>query len=154
MPPLEETLDINKIDSQALTPTEEIPFVTPEPTPIPALPEIPTIEPTVKETETTAAVRRLQDLTGEVAGKEAFRAELEAEPELEAQRKTETELAGEIERLVAEGKAIPLQIQEEARGRGVTAAGIAPIQRARQREVTIQALGKEALLSATRGGRS
>ena len=72
-------------------------------------------------------------------------AELEEEAELPGQRQELQGIINQLQTLSKASAAIPIQIQEEFKGRGVTAGGIEPIQTSRLRRNTIQALGLAAI---------
>jgi len=61
------------------------------------------------------------------------------------------ELQAQVNALRNEANIIPLQIQQEAMGRGITAAGAAPLQAAKLRENAIQALSLNSFLYAAQG---
>lgn len=96
-------------------------------------------------------IGQLTSLTESTRGESAYRASQEAErgiPEMErAQRDLEVRLRG----LQNEALAIPLQLQQDATGRGITRAGLAPIETAALRNNAIQALSTASLLEASRG---
>ena len=62
-----------------------------------------------------------------------------------------TDITGQIQSLQKEAAAIPLQIQEQFTGRGVTAGGVAPIQAAELRKNAIKALGLSAIAQTLQG---
>lgn len=72
-------------------------------------------------------------------------------PDYLARKKEVDELTAQLAGLTAEADTIPLQAQEEAKGRGVTAAGLAPIEAGRARVNAIQQLPVIARLNAANG---
>jgi hypothetical protein len=62
-----------------------------------------------------------------------------------------TDVTGQIQSLQKEAFAIPLQIQQESQGRGITAGGAAPIEAGRLRENAIKALGLSAIAQTMQG---
>lgn len=160
--------DTGIIDASTLQPQTDF---TPEPTPsltiptIPELPEIPKIEATKKETDVSASLKRIMELQGVTGEEDIFRKAQEARPELEAIRKTETDLTSQLKQIIAEQKqleltaqTIPNIMQQQAKGRGITAAGLAPLTASELRKNQIQqltvsqkALSVSAMLDATQG---
>ena len=76
---------------------------------------------------------------------------LEEEQEIGAKRAQITDLESQLQSIIAQQKTIPLQLQEEARGRGITAEGLRPLETARLRTNAIRALGVSATLQAAQG---
>lgn len=114
--------------------------------------------PELQEIELSPVEQQLQDLLSEresisknLLGEEKLRAEEEQRLGISEQRKKAQEYINQLQSLQAEEKAIPLQIQEEFKGRGVTAGGIVPIQTGRLRENAIKALTVNATLQGTLG---
>lgn len=104
-----------------------------------------------KAQDTTA---ELQGLFNQVLGESGYRAQQEQQIGLEGLMKTQTDLSSRLNALKNESLQIPLQLQQDATGRGVTAAGLQPIQTAALRNNAIQALGVSSLLEASRGNLS
>jgi hypothetical protein len=94
---------------------------------------------------------QLQTLNEQLTGQSAYRADQEKALGVEALKKTQTDLSSRLKALQNEALAIPLQMQQDAQGRGVTAGGIAPHQTAALRNNAIQALSVNSLLEASRG---
>lgn len=67
--------------------------------------------------------------------------ELELEADLPSQRSQIKGLVSRLQALDTEALKIPLQVQEEARGRGITVGGAAPTEMGRLRSNTIERLG-------------
>lgn len=88
-----------------------------------------------------------EGLTGETA----FRAEQEKAQGIPELQKTQTDLSARLKALQNEALQIPLQLQQEAEGRGITAGGLRPIETAALRKNAIAALGVGSLLEASRG---
>lgn len=61
------------------------------------------------------------------------------------------DLTAKLTALQNEAQAIPLQLQQDATGRGITAGGLAPVQTAALRNNSIQALGVSSLIAAKNG---
>lgn len=112
-------------------------------------PEREQLSPT--EQRLSTLIQETTGLTGVAAEEEARRAELEAAPEIEKQRQTVQGLSGQLTQLQAEAQQIPLQLQQEAIGRGITIGGLMPLQTARLRTNAIASLGISAQLEASRG---
>src|SRR3990167_728131 len=121
--------------------TPETPFVVTTPTD--------TLIPDTSKLDTT--IPQLQAINESLLGKPAYQTEQEkihGIPELE---KAQTDLSSRLKALQNEALAIPLQLQEQFAGRGVTVGGLAPIQAGALRQNAIQSLGVSALLEASRG---
>lgn len=142
------------INSGNTTPVTPIAYTTPNPTPIPSVTGLDTTvtpppTPTVDSAQTLTS--QLEDLNNSLEGKSAAETAAEATlgvPDLEA---TQTDLSSKLTGLQNEANAIPLQLQQDATGRGITADGLAPMQTARLRTNAIAALGVSTLLAATKG---
>jgi len=150
------SFDTGVITASDLTPTAPFTPVQPEPTtifPVDTLeiPEVSPLQPTAPETEATGLSKRIQALNERLIGESSFRAEKETEAGIPEIQKTQADLAGQLKRIQAEAKAIPLQLQQEAEGRGITTGGLRPLETARLRTNAIQALGVSSLLEASRG---
>jgi len=113
--------------------------------------EVPEIELTQPEQEAQGLTEQLQELTGGLTGQSAFRAEQEQEAGLPALQTMQTDLTAQLKAIQNEAQAIPLQLQQEATGRGITVGGLRPLQTARLRTNAIQALSVSSLLEASRG---
>ena len=135
-----------KITTESLKPEPPIDFQTLEETPIfPVATLTPTEEQAQEKTED------ISSLTEQLIGESAFTAEQETTQGLPALQQTQTDLSARLKALSNEALAIPLQLQQEAEGRGITAGGLRPLQTARLRENAIQALSVNSLLEASRG---
>lgn len=109
------------------------------------------LAPTAPETQATDLSTRLRDLNKSLLGESAFRAGQEAQAGVPELVKTQTDLSSRLKAIQAEAQAIPLQLQTEAEGRGITTGGLRPLETARLRANAIQALGVSSLLEASRG---
>ena len=139
------------IDSTALQPTPSLDFIQPESTQTYTAGEPPELQLTKPEEEAQAGISEIQKLTQQLTGESTFRAEEEKTRGLEGLEKTQLDLSNQLKALAAEEKAIPIQLQQESEGRGITKGGLAPIQAGRLRENAIRALGVSSLLSASQG---
>lgn len=113
-------------------------------------------KPLPNETEISQLMKDVMGLTGQVSKEGARTAELEADPALQAKRQQVLDLTNQANALIAESKAIPIRIQQEAQmgGANVTKGGLAPIQTAQLRNNAIQALSVSSLLTASQGNLS
>lgn len=109
------------------------------------------LEATQPEQQANDLTTRLTELNNRLTGQSTYRAEQENVQGLPELQKTQTDLSSRLKALQAESLQIPLQLQQDAEGRGITAAGLRPIQDAALRRNTIQALGVSTLLEASRG---
>lgn len=107
--------------------------------------------PTQAEKDQTDLQKRLLESVQKLGGRTEAQLQAEQTAGLPEAQKRVQELNAQLTSLQAEFQAVPLQIQEESRGRGRTAAGVAPLQNARQRQIAIRALGVGALAQAAQG---
>lgn len=142
---------------QPVVPIE--PIVTPPeiPAPAPEVPEIPEAfampEPveTQKETSLRELTERIIGGRKELAGVAEATAEAERVEGIKVKREELERARSFIASLQAERLQIPLQLQEEAKGRGITAEGLRPLQTARLRQNTISMLGASASFQVAAG---
>lgn len=111
----------------------------------------PPLTPTATEGDASSLMKELQSLNDENTGQSAYRTGQENAQGLPALLKTQTDLSARLTAIKNEADAIPLQLQEDATGRGITAAGLAPIQASALRKNAIQALSVSSLLEASKG---
>jgi len=86
-----------------------------------------------------------------LGGEAQSRRDLEASTGLDAKRKDLQDVINQLTSLSREKQAIPLKVQEEFAGRGATKGGVAPIETARLRRNTIEALGLSAIGATLQG---
>jgi len=128
-----------------------------DPVPMPSAPPVPTLDdifnapPPKIEGDITNLSKGVGDAAGAVAGEDAFRTTQEQANDITGKKKTVTDLTTQLNNLKAESDQIPLQLQQDFTGRGVTAAGLAPIQTAKLRDNAIRQLGVSAMLQAANG---
>ena len=132
---------------------KEVPVIQPI---TPSIPDVsgllaPTFEMTAPEKEEQSLTDQLLGGVNDLAGKSEYQIRQEQAAGLPEYQKQAQELTSQLTGLIAEQKAIPLQVQTEFAGRGATASGVAPIQTARLRENAIKALTTSSLLSAAQG---
>jgi len=143
------------ITSESMLPVKEVEYKTPEETPIYPMDKLDSTVPDFEMTEpekTESEYRsRIADINNQLLGESEYRTEQEDAQGMTELVKTQTDLSNQLKMIQAETKQIPLQMQEEATGRGITAGGLAPLETARLRTNTIQALGVSALLQASQG---
>ncbi len=111
----------------------------------------PPITMTQPEKEASDLTKMLQSLTEQTVGKSVYQAQQEQAQGIPELYKTQTDLSARLKAIQNEALAIPLQLQQDVMGRGVTAGGLAPIQTAALRNNAIQALSVSSLLEASRG---
>jgi hypothetical protein len=149
--------DVNVVTGNTLRPNNAGEFEFPQAMPafdveaLNAEIEVPKLEATRPELGAQDIVQRLTELSPQLVGESAFRGQQEEQRGIPELLKTQQDLSGQLKMLQAEAKAIPIRLQQEAEGRGITAGGLAPIQRAQLRENAIQALTVSSLLEASRG---
>lgn len=103
----------------------------------------------------------IQSLNEELSGKSAFEtsqfknlgygATTDASGNLVANDPSMLDLNSKLTALTNEAKAIPLQLQNDASGRGTTTGGLAPIESGALRNNAVQALGVSSLIAAKQG---
>jgi hypothetical protein len=86
-----------------------------------------------------------------LGGETARKRQLEGEAGLPGQQKELLSITSQLQTLAKETQAIPLEIQQEAAGMGVTAGGVAPIQADRIRRNAIKSLGLAAVGQTIQG---
>lgn len=104
-------------------------------------------------TEQTAQsyIQKLQDLNNQLTGQAAYQQAQEAAQGIPELLKTQNDLAAQLKAITNEAAAIPLQLQKEATGRGITDTILGRQQTSRLRDNAIQALGVSSLLAASQG---
>ena len=107
--------------------------------------------PTSGENTQDDITKQLLSLTESLGGKESAQLQAERQAGLPQLRQQLQDSANQLQALQKEQAAIPLQIQQEALGKGVTRAGIAPIETARLRENAIKALSVSAIAQTLQG---
>ena len=148
-------LGTGAITSQSLAPTTQIPFNTPSPTVTPSVAGLDTTtnQQTAlpEEQKQSETIKRTQELFKSLTGEASFQAEQETAAGLTPELlRTQTDLSNRLKAVQTEALQIPLQLQQEATGRGITAGGLQPIQTAALRNNAIQALGISSLLEASK----
>lgn len=145
--------DTFKISSTNLTPTPEVPYNTPAETPVYPVAKLDTTTPTLgaEQQKEQDINTQTQDLIKSLLGESAYKTGQETAQGLPELQKTQTDLTAQLKAIQNEAAAIPLQLQQDATGRGITAGGLAPIQASRLRANAIQALTTSSLLEASRG---
>lgn len=142
------------INSSVMSPAPAINYTTPQITPtypVAGLNAPDPLQATGQEQKASELSTRLQDLNNQIVGEAQTRGQLETQAGLPELQKTQNDLSSRLTSLKNEAMAIPLQLQQEATGRGITAAGLQPIQTAALRNNAIQALSTSSLLEASRG---
>lgn len=145
-------LGLDPITSESITPSSPMNIKQPEPTIVPDINNLDsTFELTKPEKDVQSIGERARELNLELTGEAGYRAEQEDVRGISELEKTQKDLSSQLKALQNEAKAIPLQLQEWAKGRGVTEGGLAPIQTGQLRENAIKALSVSSLLEASRG---
>ena len=139
--------DTGAITANDLTPTSVITPIQPQPSSIPSVPEVPELN--VPETEAQKLTEEIRALTTEGAGEATFKTEQERVAGVPEAQQAVDDLTQRLRDLAREEKAIPLRLQEEIKGRGVTKGGLAPIQAGELRKNAIEALSVSALIDAS-----
>lgn len=121
---------------------------------------IPTAESTVTQTSPdqddakttqTSLQSKILDAIKSMGGKGVAQSTAETNAGLPDMEKNLTDVTSQITALQNEAQAIPLDVQNESRGRGRTDAGVAPITADRLRENAIKALSLSSIASTLRG---
>lgn len=109
---------------------------------------------TERKGERDETLDRIQDSTSELARIGDFRGEQREKQGIAQKKQLVTDLANRLRTLKTQEKQIPLQLQEESRGRGRTRQGLKPLETARLRQNAIRAMGTSAQLQAAQGNLS
>lgn len=145
---------VGSITSASLTPgtTPEFKTVTPSnPYPVTGLDATPPMVATPQEDKASAVSTRLQELNQSLVGQSAYRGEQEQAQGIPGLQKSQQDLAARLKALQNEATAIPMQLQLDSEGRGITGAGLRPIEAAALRKNAIAALTTSSMLEASRG---
>ena len=147
--------NVGSINSGNLAPQNDIQYATPQMTPISGAPlpstDLPAMTATAPEQKANDLTSQLEDLNNQLTGRSAYQTQQEAAQGLPALQATQKDLTARASALSNEALQIPLQLQQQATGRGITAAGLAPIQTAALRNNAIQSLSVNSLLQASQG---
>lgn len=148
-----KTLVGDTITADSLASETPIDFQTVNETPVYPVAGLGTqlLQPTAPEQQAQSFTEQIQALNEQLLGQSELRATEEEEADIVGLTKTQQDLQSRLKAIQNEALAIPLQLQQEAEGRGITKAGLAPIQTGRLRTNAIQALGTASLLEASRG---
>lgn len=147
MPP-QQAISLDALTQDA----QPFPVVQPVPNTVPDVAGLNAdLELTEPESEASALTKSIRELTEQTRGESAFRTSQEQQQDIAGLEKQQTELSSRLRALQNEALAIPLQLQQEATGRGITAGGLRPVETAALRNNAIQALSTASLLEASRG---
>lgn len=103
------------------------------------------------ETTTDDLMQRILGTSAQVGQKAQRTLQAEQQAGLPQFQTQLQDVSSQIQALQKEALAIPLQIQEQATGRGVTAGGVAPIQNAQLRQNAIKSLTLSAIAQTLQG---
>lgn len=149
-----EKLQSEVINTDSLVPTSplNLPSLTAKPNYLSYLNSIPFPQPTSQtETVQTDLLRRTLEISEKLTGKKAAQIKAEEVAGVPGYQKELRDITSQIQTLQKEAAAIPLQLQEEAKGRGITAGGLQPIEAGLLRQNTIKALGLSAIAQTIQG---
>lgn len=130
----------SSINSSILAPSTPINVSMPNYTPPPTIPDVPAMQLTPQEAQASDLTKQLQALNDSLVGKSAYQTQQNTAAGVDQIQQAINDNSTAIKQLQNEAKAIPLQIQQDALGRGQTAGGIAPIQAGQLRENAIKGL--------------
>lgn len=154
-PPTQTPAVPDTVNSDNLKPQTPIPYNTPVPSPLYPVntlnTEVPDLTLTQPEAQASDLTKSIMDLNKSLQGQSVFRSAQEEAQNLPEMLKTRTDLSGRLKSLQNEALAIPLQLQQNSEGRGITAAGLKPIETAALRNNAIQSLSVSAALEAANG---
>lgn len=143
------------ITSSTLTPIPSLNYQTPQPSPIYPVGGLdsttPPLQATEPEKQADDFITKIQGLQDRLVGQSTYRAEQEQSQGIPELQKTQTDLSARLKAIQNEAAAIPLQLQNNSEGRGITKGGLAPIESGALRNNAIQALSTSSLLEASRG---
>lgn len=137
------------LSGQVQQPAEQ-PITPPSSLEVPEVKTQPSVA-TPTETSIESLLKSIQGTQESLGGETAFTAKKEEEFGVPQAEQTIQDLATQLRDLQREEKAIPLTVQQEFAGRGVTRAGAAPIETGRLRENAIRALTVSSSLDAASG---
>lgn len=109
------------------------------------------LQTTPQEKEATGLSQRISELNARLTGESAYRTEQETTQGIPQLKRAQTDLSVQLKTLQNEAAAIPLQLEQEATGRGITTALLGRQENSRLRTNAIAALGVSSLLEASRG---
>ena len=136
----------NTINSSVLNPSPAPNFQSPTPTsPYPVAGLSP------KEEKAQNLFDKIGGLYQGLLGESAYKSQQEQEAGLMEFEKTKKDLTSRLNTLKNEALAIPLQLQQDATGRGITKGGLQPHETGALRTNAIQSLSTASLLEATNG---
>lgn len=144
----------SSINSSTLAPQAPINYSTPQQPPIYPVTGLGVTDPlalTGQEQKQSDLSTQLQNLNNQLLGESQTRTQQETAAGIPGLQQTQNDLSSRLTGLKNEALAIPLQLQQDATGRGITAGGLQPIQTAALRNNAIQALSTSSLLEASRG---
>jgi len=107
--------------------------------------------PSATQTQQDDISNQLLSSIQKLGGQSSFQAQKEKDLGLDVSRQQLTDVTSQLTALQNEAKAIPLQVQQDAQGRGVTAGGVAPIQTAQLRNNAIKSLGLQSVAATLQG---
>lgn len=103
------------------------------------------------EGENATLQDRVLGVMSQMEGKSAAQTQAESDAGIPDLQKQLNDVNTQIKQLQNEAAAIPIQDQQDAEGRGITAAGLAPVDAAKIRNNTIQALGLSSIAAVLQG---
>jgi hypothetical protein len=148
----------NVVSSNNIQPVTENPYVSPKDVPIPQVAnlnsDISQFTPATLSPEQQKAqgmTNDLQTLIDQLAGKSAYKTQMETQYNIPELTKTQNDLTTQLQGIKNEQAQIPLQLQQNAAERGVTTVQLGRQENSRLRTSAIAALGVSTLLEASRG---
>lgn len=157
---------VDEIKGKPLTtassaPTATPPFVEPQTPSVPSVSSIVGsalgtggaggVQLTSEQQKVQSDTEKTQQLYDILVGRSAYETEQKKAFGVPEKQDFIDDLTAQLMDLDFQAKAIPMQMQQQAEGRGITAAGLAPIETAALRKNAIQALGLSAQLAAAQG---
>lgn len=156
-PPVQVPGIPSSINSDSIKPQTPIPYNSPVPTPafnvssIDTTTPTPAITATPKEMEADALSKKIQSLNDSFANKSVDQTAADTAAGIPDLQTTYDDLSTQLKGLQKEALAIPLQLQNDAIGRGVTTQALAGETAASQRENAVKALNVSVLLDSAQG---
>lgn len=145
-----DTTPLGRINSSALSAPVNYNFQQPNQTPIYPVSAI-SDGLTNQEQKKVGLLDQLQEINNQLVGESTDRAALNQQYGINDIKATQDDLAAQLGGLIKESKAIPLQLQQESKGRGITAGGLRPLETAALRNNAIQSLSVAAQFEASQG---
>jgi len=147
--------DFSKLNSSTLAPVPSVPYKSTALVPVPDVTKLdstpPDMQLTQPEGQASDLTKRLQELNKSLVGESTYRSQQENAAGIPDLVRTQNDLAARLTALKNEAASIPLKLEEQSAGRGITTTILGRQQEKLLRENAIQSLATSSLLEASRG---